>query len=328
MTINKFYYACSSFLLLLAAFVLLSPSLISPDFIYPVRLDSTLADYKLRHESARNDSILLTPEAVGLRYENISIRTAEGFKLRGWFVSSPDTPANTVLIIHDLNQSRISFIDHLKQFHDRGINACAVDMRGHGESGGEEFSPGIPAVSDIKHVIDYILGRKDSRKLAVMGIGTGAAIAMQVALYDGRCDALVLQSPFNNLDTYLNRYENEKWKGMKYVWAPVFRRKVERLLNYPIEMLDLTEIAANTHIPSLYITGSDDNVIYTSETLQVYNAAASEKKQLILVKNAGHFDIALIGGDKYYNRISSFITFALPKEQKSSRYKKLALNDN
>ena len=98
----------------------------------------------------------------------------------------------------------------------------------------------------------------------------------------------VLQSPFNNLDTYLSRYSYKKWGNMKYLWYPIFRKKVEKLLEYPVSDLDLTKIAAFNELPILFITASDDDEVFTSETLQIFLASASQKKDLFLVKKADH----------------------------------------
>jgi hypothetical protein len=53
-----------------------------------------------------------------------------------------------------------------------------------------------------------------------------------------------------------------------------------------------------------------------------------KKKELILVRDAGHEDIAKEGGETYYNRITAFLLNTLPRESRTTRYKKLASNDH
>ena len=60
-----------------------------------------------------------------------------------------------------------------------------------------------------------------------MGCGIGSAIVLQSAVVDGRADALVLQSPFANLENYLARYAYAKWGRLKPLF-PVFHRKTEQ----------------------------------------------------------------------------------------------------
>ncbi len=325
--IGRIFYFISSLFFLAGIFIVLSPALLTPDLIYPVRIDSAYIAYHASL-SEGEDTLLFNPSDLGLAYSDITVTANDSVPLKGWFVSASDTPANTILIIHDYNESKILYIDQLKQFHDRGLNAAVFDLRGHGSSGGNEFSPGIPAIEDVKLMADSILFKKGTRNLVFMGCGLGAAIALQAAVYDERCMGLVLQSPFKNYEKYLEKYAYAKWGEMKNLWFPVLKRRTESLLHYPVKDLDLAEIAAYTSVPTLFIIAGNDEIISTSESLQVFDASATEKKELILVREAGHGNIAKTGGETYYNKITAFLITNLPKKQKSTRYKKLALHDN
>ncbi len=325
--LGRTFYFISSLLVLFGAFILLSPSLISPDIVYPLRVDSAYISYQAMNNENISDTILLTPSDVSLKYSNLSVITTEGYRLNGWYVSAEDTPSNTILIFHDINESKILYIDHIRQFHDRGFNVAVFDMRAHGNSGGLEFTPGLPTVDDAVLMIDSVLTKEKTRNLVLMGAGIGAAVALQVAIYDNRCNAIILQSPFKSFKNYLERYSMKRWGMMRKFWLPVLERKTESLLQFPLKELDLTEIIKHLQIPSLFIIGGNDEKNYTSETLQVFDASVTEKKELFLVRNAGKQNIAKVGGEQYYNRITAFLISTLPKEQKMTRFKKLASND-
>ena len=325
--IGKIFYFISSLFTLLGVFIFLSPSLMTPDLIYPTRIDSSYMAFHTETGENNADSLLLNPADLNLKYKDLKITTSDGFILNGWFISSEDTPANTIVIFHDLNESKILYIDHIKQFHDRGFNVGVFDLRAHGNSGGNEFTPGLPAIDDAVVMIDSIIAEKGSRHIVLMGVGMGAAIALQAAIYDTRCEGVILQSPFNSFENYLERYSRKKWGMMKNFWYPVLKRKTESLLQYPVKELDLTEITKFTSIPYLFIIGSDEEKVFTSEALQVFDASVTEKKELFLVKNTGKQNIAKAGGEYYYNRITAFLLASLPKDQKISRFKKLVYND-
>jgi len=331
MNLNKFFYLLSSLLAFLAVFVYFSPSVVTTDFIYPVRVDSVYASL---HDELPGDvpedsgkiilepSKVFNPSSLGLPYHSFNVRTIDNLWLRGWYVEAADTPANTIILIHDLNRSKINLLDHIRQFHDRGLNVCAVDMRAHGNSDGIEFSPGMPAILDVKMIIDELLLRENTNHLVLMGFGIGSAIAMQVAAYDGRCDAIILQSPSNNLSNYLERYAHHKWGLMKFLWYPVFIRRVEDLLQYSVGELDLSVIARYTKTPALFISASEDNLSFTTEILAIYDSSSARQKSLYLVKDADRNSIEETGGADYYNRITQFINQAIPRKPKSSRFKK------
>lgn len=332
MNLNKFYYLVSSLLAFLAAFIYFSPGVVTTDFIYPLRIDSIYVSLHdnlpgedaLPLEAEISDVIrLYNPASLDIAYSEFNVKTLDNLILRGWYIPAPDTPANTIIIIHDLNQSKINLLDHIKQFHDRGLNVCAVDMRAHGNSDGTEFTPGFPAILDVKMIIDQLLLTPETNHLIIMGIGLGSAIAMQVAAYDGRCDVVVLQSPSNNLGTYLDRYAHQKWGMMQFLWYPVFKRKVEKLLQYSIGELDLSVIARYSKIPTLFISATEDNISFTTEILAIYDSSSAQKKSLYLVKEAKRNSIEEVGGAKYYNRITEFIIKSMPRKPKATRYKRL-----
>lgn len=334
MNLSKVYYLCSSLLFFLAAFIILSPGLISPDFIYPKRVDSLYVVFHTEKEvldslfEEHPEEGLFTPNSLGIPYEPFEVHSYDGALLRGWLCMYPDTPANTIILIHDLNQSKILLLDQIKQFYDRGMNVLAMDLRAHGTSEGTEFSPGIPAVKDFKIITDSLLSMEGSNHLILFGMGLGAGIALQLAVYDGRSDVIILQSPFNNLKTYLDRYIYYKWGSMSWLWKAVFLRQTERLLGYHPHDLNLSLIARYTETPTLFISPTDDNLTFTTEVLAIHDSSAARRKSLFLVKGAGRQNAEEIGGPDYYNRITEFINSALPKKTVTTKLKKLAFNDN
>ncbi|MBL0105018.1 MAG: alpha/beta hydrolase [Bacteroidetes bacterium] len=325
MNLNKLFFATGAVVMLLAGFIAIAPSALTCDLIYPNRIDSIWVCYHARFDPAI-DSTILNPGDLRLKYSDFNVRTADSLLLKGWYIPAADTPANTILILHDLNQSKIQLLDYAQQFHDRNYNVCLMDLRAHGTSEGMEFSPGIPSVSDGKRMIDSLLKFKETQHIVVMGLGIGAAIALQVAVYDGRCDAIILQSPFDKSRLFLDRYAYKKWGPAKYFWSTILRKKEEKLLQYPVNDLNLTEIAKYLNLPTLFIAGANDEWVVTSETLEVFQASATEKRSYFWSR-CGHLTIAADGGEDYYNRISNFLLAALPRKQKTTRYKKFALND-
>jgi len=335
MSLNKFFYSIASLLLLLAAFMFCSPFFVAPDLIFPLRVDSIYVKYESEKnaKSAPRDSlgrvlpILYNPSSLNVHYENVTVRTIDGLTLNGWYVASGDSEANTLLIIHDLSQSRINYLNLAKQMYDRGLNVCLFDMRAHGTSGGTEFSPGMVAVSDIKNILDFLVDKPETNHIAIFGNGIGAALAIQLASMDGRCDALIAQSPFTDFSDYVERYSKRKWGRMSQVFHIVLERALERRLQYELTDLDLSEIVKYVKVPSLFICSDNDEIVPPIQTYAVYDSSGAKEKNLILVKKAGHDNFELFGGEDYYNAIAGFIVNAIPKKTKETRFKKLAYYD-
>jgi cephalosporin-C deacetylase-like acetyl esterase len=200
-------------------------------------------------------------------------------------------------------------------------------MRAHGTSEGTEFTPGLVTVSDFKFVIDELLKKTETNHIAIFGTGIGAAIAIQSVSIDGRCDALIAQSPFDDFSKYVEKYTKRKWSNMSFLLHVVLERALGRRLQYELTALNLSEIIKYVTVPSLFICGDLDDQSPPMETYAVYDSSGAREKNLIMVKKAGHTTIEQYGGEAYYNSIAQFIVNAIPKKQQETRFKKLVLND-
>src|SRR5258705_12955283 len=187
------------------------PFIVMPDVLYPQRIDSLYVKNQemkfLQGDSSavkKNAEVFLyNPGSLNMMYESFETRALDSVVLKAWYIPS-DNPQNfLVLILHDLGDSRISCLSLAKALQNRNVDVCLMDLRAHGSSGGNEFSPGPLAVNDVRQVIDKLFEEYYVEQLAILGIGTGAAIAVQTAAIDDRVSAIVLQSPCRSLDKYL-----------------------------------------------------------------------------------------------------------------------------
>ena len=105
--------------------------------------------------------------------------------------------APPVLLIHDLGDDHSSFMQQIEHFR-RGHRVVAVDLRGHGESGGPEGSHTIAESADDLAWLCYELG---VYMPAVVGHGLGGAIALELATRYPELPAAVvaLDAPIGSL---------------------------------------------------------------------------------------------------------------------------------
>src|SRR6185436_12069370 len=137
MSRNRVFFSFASLLLLVAFFILIVPSLVTPDLLQPDRIDSSFVEFQRQQlfnthpESfeAIDSTIFFSPADLNLEYSNITVWTADSLKLNGWYISAGDTNANTILVLHDWNESKILKLNFAKQMHDRGLNVMLIDLR-------------------------------------------------------------------------------------------------------------------------------------------------------------------------------------------------------
>ena len=84
----------------------------------------------------------VTPQARGLPFERVTLRTEDGEQLAAWWIAAAVPARGAVLLFHG-NAGNISHrIEYAKMFYDLGYHTLLVDYRGFGESSGEPSEEG------------------------------------------------------------------------------------------------------------------------------------------------------------------------------------------
>lgn len=328
---NRVFFSFASLLGCIGVFILIVPSLVTPDLIQPKRIDSLYMEYQRMqifndqpgNFASIDSTILFNPSDLGLEYRNFDVNTPGGLVLRGWFIPVNDTNANTILVLHDYDESKILKLNLALQMHDRGLNVCLVDLRAHGNSDGHLFSPGITSVSDVKCILDSLLNMDVTNHIAIFGSGVSAGIALQSALYDGRTDALVLQCPYNDFEEYARNYAARKWGSSRFIFYPILKRKLEDMMLMPLKSLVLSNFSGLVETPMLFLAAGADESYLPVDAYAVYDSSLAEKKDLFLIRNSTHENIELTGGEQYYNAIAEFINHAIPRKLIRTRNRKM-----
>jgi fermentation-respiration switch protein FrsA (DUF1100 family) len=231
-----------------------------------------------------------TPADIGLHYETVSLTTADGVKLHGWFV--PARKEKGVLLFLHGNAGNISHrLDSLRIFHDLGLAVLIIDYRGYGESTGAISEKGT--YLDAEAAWEYLTGVKKipREKIIVFGRSLGAAIAAHIAGLK-RPGALILESAFTSVPDMgahlypflpvrlLSRFKYDTRKGLLAVECPV-----------------------------LIIHSPHDEIIPFESGLQLYEAAPQPKRFLEISgdHNTGFYK----SGKVYIRGIDEFITASL-----------------
>ncbi len=227
-----------------------------------------------------------TPRAAGLEYEDVSLHTADGVKLHGWWVPAQNA-RGTVLLAHG-NAGNISHrIDYLTMFNRLGYSVLLFDYRGYGKSGGSPSEEGTyrDAEAAWQHLTE---ARKfKARDIVIVGESLGGGVATWLAVkYPPR--ALILASTFTSVPDL---------GAEVYPWLPV------RLLAR-IEYANLQRIR-QIEAPVLIAHSRSDDIIPFAHGEALF-AAAREPKQL-LVLSGGHNDGFIYARDEWIAAVGAFL---------------------
>lgn len=229
-----------------------------------------------------------TPKAFNLNYQEVwlPVTTASGKveKIHGWWIPAATAKAKTLLYLHGNGANIGANIAHAHRFHQMGFAVLIIDYRGYGRSEGS-FPSEETVYQDATTAWNYLVEQRQIQpsNIIVYGHSLGGAIAINLATQHPEAAGLIVDSSFTSIAEVVNSRGQFRLFPVDFILNQRFEsiKKIKRL-----------------QMPVLFIHGTDDNVIPTNMSKQLY-AAAPKPKQLLIIPNAGHNNTAKIAGLRY-----------------------------
>jgi pimeloyl-ACP methyl ester carboxylesterase len=151
--------------------------------------------YRARAGYPRRHPPLVTPDALGLPYEALTIET-EGATLPAWFIPARDgQPGPGVVLVHGWESARDRTLPMAAFLHAAGFHCLTFDVRGHGANAAEPLPlSGGEFGRDASAALDALMARPEVTVGAMSGHSMGAIGAVLAAAADSRVAALVATS--------------------------------------------------------------------------------------------------------------------------------------
>lgn len=228
-----------------------------------------------------------SPQAYGLRPEEVWLTAADGIRLNAYFL--PALESSKVLLWFHGNAENIGMgLAQMKSFARLGTNILAVDYRGYGKSDGSPDEAGVYRDAEAAYRYLAETRRFEPKNIYIYGHSLGGAVAVELASRH-ECGGLIVESSFTSV--------------------PEMARHVYRLplLEYvPRSRFDSLAKIASVRAPVLIVHGTRDRVI-PFEMGRRLDEAALEPKAFMPIEGAGHDDPYVVGGEKYFERLRAFV---------------------
>jgi len=116
---------------------------------------------------------------LGAPKRPVTLTTAGGVKLRGWYVPSRNGAA--VALIHGTGSNRLGVANHARLLARHGYGVLLFDLHGHGESGGRSLSVGWDAGDDVAAAARFLADRPEveDHRVGVIGVSLGGEAAIE-----------------------------------------------------------------------------------------------------------------------------------------------------
>jgi hypothetical protein len=172
------------------------------------------------------------PASVGLYYESVNFASSDATRLRGWIVPSIDAgrvldgsegPPGSghpgVVLAHDYGQSQSQLLPLLAPLHEAGFEVLAVGLRGVGLGRPAALTFGPDESKDITAAVQVLRARPsvDPRRIAIVGVGTGANAALLSFQRDNAIAALVLADPVPGSREAVHRYIGPNFPALEWM---------------------------------------------------------------------------------------------------------------
>ena len=228
----------------------------------------------------------MTPDTIGLTFENVTIDTDDGIRLTGWFIPH-ESGKNVVLFCHGNAGNMSHRLDSIKILYELGLSTFIFDYRGYGRSTGKPSEKGT--CTDAGAAWRYLVIERgiDPKRIIIFGRSLGGAIAAQLA-YKHTPKVLILESSFTSVPDIGSQL---------YPWLPV---RLFSRFHYPT-----ITFVKDTACPVLVVHSSEDDLIPFNHGRELFEAA-SEPKEFLEIRGS-HNEGFLVTGQPYKDGLRSFL---------------------
>lgn len=259
-----------------------------------------------------------TPLATAIRFglspQTVSFTSADGIPLKAWWEQpwNVAAPKGTVILVHGSQTNKTGMGYTAARLVPQGFSVMLLDLRAHGESGGDYTTFGYKEALDVEAAIQWTKAHASGGRIALLGYSSGAVAALFAAAQTPDIAAVVADSAYVDAEDVLRREKqfldhapsnvNVPFGHRTRLWlftAPGFAwfsRGVFRLrAGVPFEPPEANVLKAVERIDRaqvLYLAAEQDPVVPRAVTEQLYRATASPNKQVSIRPGAFHSAMA------------------------------------
>jgi len=253
--------------------------------------------------------LIANPPDYGLESTKVNFASEDGTPIAAWWLSSKRTnrEKGTIILIHGSGGNRSSMLSRASFLVKNGYKVLAVDLRAHGESGGNYMGLGYLEAKDVIAGAEYATQHNAPRPIIAMGYSLGGVAALHAASQSNKLDAVISDSAFVSQADLLQRAQRILVKDkntplpMKLAIAmtrlPFVEQSVEFsfylrtrlwLSNRDPKLSALTAVKKLNGKPVLFISGENDEIAPLENAKRMYETADSKMKELGVMYGMDH----------------------------------------
>jgi len=223
-------------------------------------------------------------------YDTVMLKTNSGIFIEAWHAKPDSLAKGTVILFHGIMSNKGMLIAEAAEFRYQGYNIMLVDLRAHGNSGGNTTTIGVRESEEVKLAYDYV-EQQGEKNIFLYGSSMGAVVVTKaISDYSLQPKGVFLDMPFASLQSHVRaRARGLGFGGVgekPFGFLVTMWIGIERGFNGFKDKT--TRYVKKLNCPVLMQWGAADTYVLKSETDKVYKAIASANKKLVIYDHAGH----------------------------------------
>jgi uncharacterized protein len=227
-----------------------------------------------------------------------------GHEIAGSWVDRGDA-SPVVLLLHAVRADRATMAPRARLLVQHGFSALLIDLQGHGETPGTAITLGARESADVTAALSWIRRTAPGRRVGIIGCSLGGA-ALLLAAQPVGVDAVVLEGVYPRIERAVENRVRLRVGPLAPLLALLLIVQLKPRLKVAASDLQPIESIARVGAPVLVAAGDRDVHTTLAESQDLYEAA-SEPKELWIVRGAEHEDLYAFDARAYEQHVLTFL---------------------